>query len=241
MMLNCIIIDDEPLARKGLREYIGDVSFLNLTAEFDTALKAASLLQTTNLPLLFLDIQMPKLSGMDFLKSLTQPPPVIFTTAYPQYALDGFEVAALDYLVKPISFERFLKAALKAKAHYDLRQPLAVEATEKTSDHFFIKEDARLTKIYVADILFVEALQNYVAIYTNTKKHISYLTLSAIEAYLPPEKFLKIHKSYVIALEKVDSIEGSDVRLQHHLIPISRHLKDAVLERLTSNRILKRP
>src|SRR5215211_4054480 len=120
MTLNCMIIDDEPLARKGLREYISDVDFLNLTGEFDTPLKAAATLNQGEVQLLFLDIQMPKLSGMDFLKSLSQPPPVIFTTAYPQYALDGFELNALDYLVKPISFERFLKAALKAKDYYAL-------------------------------------------------------------------------------------------------------------------------
>jgi DNA-binding LytR/AlgR family response regulator len=182
-MLNCIIIDDEPLARKGLREYIGDVDFLNLAGEFESPLKAASALNDLQVQLLFLDIQMPRLSGMDFLKSLPQPPPVIFTTAYPQYALDGFELNALDYLVKPFSFERFLKAALKAKDYYALRQPHKT-AEPTAADHFFIKEDARLTKIYLGDILFVEALQNYVAIHTTAKKHITYLTLQ-----LPSKRF----------------------------------------------------
>lgn len=241
MTLNCIIIDDEPLARKGLREYIGDVDFLNLISEFDTPLKAASVCSTAAVQLIFLDIQMPKLNGMDFLKSLLQAPPVIFTTAYPQYALDGFELNALDYLVKPISFERFLKAALKARDYYEVRQQNKQEATKIPADHFFIKEGNRLLKLFFNDILFVEALQNYVAIHTAEKKHITYLTFSAVEAYLPPEQFIKTHKSYIIAAAKVDSIDGTEVRIGNYSIPISRNLKEAVLEKLLGNRFLKRP
>src|SRR6476646_142152 len=120
-MINCIIIDDEPLARKGLKEYVNDVDFLHLDAEFDNPLRAAKLLGAGSIQLIFLDIQMPKITGLDFFKSLQHAPPVIFTTAYPQYALDGFDLNALDYLVKPISFERFLKAALKAKEYYEIR------------------------------------------------------------------------------------------------------------------------
>jgi DNA-binding LytR/AlgR family response regulator len=240
MTLDCIIIDDEPLARKGLREYISDVGFLHLAGEFDTPLKAASLCSTQQVQLLFLDIQMPKLSGMDFLKSLPQPPPVIFTTAYPQFALDGFELNALDYLVKPISFERFLKAALKAKAYYEVRQQARPPETAIPADHFYIKEDSRLTKLFFNDILFAEALQNYVAIHTTSKKYITYLTFSAVEAYLPPEQFIKTHKSYIIAISKVDSIEGTEIRIGNHSIPISRNLKDVVLEKLLGNRFLKR-
>lgn len=177
---------------------------------------------------------------MDFLKSLPQPPPVIFTTAYPQFALDGFELNALDYLVKPISFERFLKAALKAKTYYEVRQQNTTVAHSTPADHFFIKEDNKLTKLLFNDILFVEALQNYVAIHTTAKKHITYLTFSAVEAYLPPEQFIKTHKSYIISTAKVDSIEGNELRIQQHSIPISRNLKESVLEKLLGNRFLKR-
>lgn len=240
MTLDCIIIDDEPLARKGLREYINDVEFLNLTGEFDTPLKATSVCSAQAVQLIFLDIQMPKLSGMDFLKSLPQPPPVIFTTAYPQYALEGFELNALDYLVKPISFDRFLKAALKAKTWYEVRTQHQESTQGALANHFFIKEDSKLTKLLFDEILFVEALQNYVAIHTNRKKHITYLTFSAVEAYLPPEQFIKTHKSYIISASKVDSIEGNELRIQQHSIPISRNLKEAVLEKLLGNRFLKR-
>src|SRR4029079_3949404 len=136
-MINCIVIDDEPLARKGLKEYIADVDFLQLTGEYDNALKATESLSKGEVQLLFLDIQMPKITGLDFFKSLTNAPPVIFTTAYPQFALEGFEVNALDYLVKPISFERFLKAALKAKEYYEVREKNATEATQ-SQNYFFI-------------------------------------------------------------------------------------------------------
>src|SRR5215216_6573359 len=141
--IHCIIIDDEPLARKGLKEYINDVDFLQLQAELDNPLKANKVLSEGKVQLIFLDIQMPKLTGLQFFKSLVHAPPVIFTTAFPQYALDGFELNALDYLVKPISFERFLKAAMRAKEYYEVRQVNASEATQQPikPDYFFIKAD----------------------------------------------------------------------------------------------------
>src|ERR1700741_3571402 len=146
MLINCIIIDDEPLARKGLKEYIADVDFLDLAGEFDSPLKATDVLNQANTQLLFLDIEMPKITGLDFFRSLRHAPPVIFTTAYPQYALDGFDLNALDYLVKPISFERFLKAALRAKEYYEIRRQNEEASTEKKEDHFFIKSDNILVK-----------------------------------------------------------------------------------------------
>ncbi|MBD0332637.1 MAG: response regulator transcription factor [Chitinophagaceae bacterium] len=241
MKINCIIIDDEPLARKGLREYINDVEFLNLIGEFESPVKATNVLSEGVVQLLFLDIQMPKITGLDFLKTLQHAPPVIFTTAYPQYALDGFELNALDYLVKPISFDRFLKAALKAKEYYEVRQKNNI-ATESTTpqDHFFIKADNKLVKILYSDILFVEALQNYVNIHTTTGKYITYLTFKSVEGYLPADQFVKVHKSYIVAASKVSSIEGNDIRIGQHYIPISRNLKEEVMEKLLGNRFLKR-
>ena len=237
MLINCIVIDDEPLARKGLKEYIADVDFLNFVAEFDSTLKATELINRGKSQLLFLDIQMPKITGLDFFKTLQTPPPVIFTTAYPQYALEGFEVNALDYLVKPISFERFLKAVLKAKEFYEVRE---MNQTEIAADHFFIKADSKLIKILYDDVLFVEALQNYVVIHTKGKKHISYLTIKSVEEYLPHSLFIKTHKSYIIAASKIESIEGNDVRIGQHYIPISRNLKDEVMEKLLKGKFLKR-
>lgn len=240
MSINCVIIDDEPLARKGLKEYIADVDFLDLVGEFDSPLAATDLLSKGEVQLLFLDIQMPKITGLEFFRSLNNPPPVIFTTAYPQYALDGFEVNALDYLVKPISFERFLKATLRAKEFYEVREKNNEKANEQTADYFFIKADNRLVKIEYADILFAEALQNYVVIHTSEKKYITYLTFKAVEDYLPSSLFIKTHKSYIVAASKIESIEGNDIRIGQHHIPISRNLKDEVMEKLLKGKFLKR-
>ena len=237
----CIIIDDEPLARKGLKEYINDVDFLQLEAEFDTPLKAMKLLSEGAVQLIFLDIQMPKISGLDFFKTLQDAPPVIFTTAYPQYALEGFELNALDYLVKPISLERFLKAAMRAKEYYEVRNKNNAELVSSAKqDFFFIKADNKLVKIVFDDVLYVEALQNYVSIQTKTKKYITYLTFKSIEEYLPAEQFIKTHKSFIVSAAKIDNIDGNDIRVGEHHIPISRTSKDDVMERLLKGRFLKR-
>jgi DNA-binding LytR/AlgR family response regulator len=241
MKLKAIIIDDEPLARKGLQEYISDVDFLVLVGEFDSALKAMDLLSRGEVQLMFLDIQMPKITGLDFLKSLQQPPPVIFTTAYPQYALDGFDLNALDYLVKPVSFERFFKAALKAKEYYELRQQNKKMQSESSAQKdFFIKADNQLVRIAHDDLLYVEALQNYVCIHTTTKKYISYLTMRSVEEYLPSAQFIKTHKSFIVNAAKIEAIEGNEIRIGTHRIPISRSEKEEVMEQLLKNKFLKR-
>jgi len=242
MTIHCIVIDDEPLARKGLKEYIDDVDFLKLAGEFDSPLKAVEQLNKGEIQLLFLDIQMPKITGLDFVKTIQHPLPVIFTTAYPQYAWEGFELNALDYLVKPISFERFLKAALKAKEYYEVRQKnTAREADHPVSaDYFFIKADSKLIKIFFDDILFVEALQNYVVIHTKARKYITYLTFRSIEEYLPVDSFAKTHKSYMVSLSKIESIEGNEIQVAGHQIPISRNEKDPFMERLLKGKFLKR-
>jgi DNA-binding LytR/AlgR family response regulator len=238
MNIQSVIIDDEPLARKGLKEYITDVDFLTLAGEFDNPLKAADMISSGQVQLLFLDIQMPRITGLDFFRSLQHPPPVIFTTAYPQFALEGFEVNALDYLVKPFSFERFLKAALKAKEYYEVRESNLSDS--RNADYFFIKADNKLVKIAFDEVLYAEALQNYVNIYTTTKKYMTYLTFKAVEDYLPSAQFLKVHKSYIVAASKIDSIEGNDIRIGQQHIPISRNQKDEIMEKLLKNRILKR-
>lgn len=240
MKINCIIIDDEPLARKGLKEYIADVDFLELAGEFDNPLKAAGLIGNGKAQLILLDIQMPKITGINFLKTLQTAPPVIFTTAYPQHALEGFELNALDYLVKPISFDRFLKAALKAKEYYEVREKNHAETNLTATNYFFIKADNKLVKILYDDILFAEALQNYVVIHTKDKKYITYLTFKSVEEYLPADRFIKTHKSYIVAAGKIDSIEGSNIRIGANDIPISRNLKEEVMEKLLKGKFLKR-
>lgn len=241
MKINCIVIDDEPLARKGIKEYIEELDFLNLVGEFDSPIKANTFLTTNDVQLIFLDIQMPKITGLDFFKTLQYPPPVIFTTAYPQYALDGFDLNALDYLVKPISFERFLKAANKAKEYYELRlKNQKISGKEESPDHVFIKADGKLIKILFENILFVEALQNYIAVHTKEKKYISYLTLQSLLEFLPTSGFVKTHKSFIVSVNKVDSIEGNNLQIGQHHIPISRSLKEEVMEKLLGKDFVKR-
>lgn len=233
MILRCLIVDDEPLARKGLKEYIADIPFLELAAECDSPVKAAATLQTQPIDLIFLDIQMPRMTGIEFLRSLSQPPLVIFTTAHADYAVESFELNVLDYLLKPVSFERFMKAVMKARAYVDARQ-------KKDAEYFFIKCDNKLERINYQDVLFVEALQNYVAIHTPTRKFTTYLTFKGVEEYLPSERFVKVHKSFIVAIDKIDSIDGNELVIGQHHIPVSRNLKDEVMEKILNKRYLKR-
>lgn len=238
--IRCVLIDDEPMARAGIKEYIGEIDFLGLIAEFDHPLKAASLISSGEADLLLMDIEMPKITGIDFFKTLLYAPPVIFITAYPQYALEGFDVNALDYLVKPVSFDRFLKAAMKAKEYYALRQQNAMQPGPGDDRYFFIKAGNKLVKIAHDDILYAEALQNYVAIQAKQKKYISYLTFRAVEEYLPADRFIKTHKSFLVAADKIDSIEGNDISIAGFHVPISRSLKDEVMDTLLKGKFLKR-
>ena len=239
--IRCVIIDDEPLARKGLKEYVDDVDFLQVAGEYDNPLKAASLISSGGADLLLMDIEMPKITGIDFFKTLFNAPPVIFITAYPEYALESFEINALDYLVKPVAFDRFLKAATRAKEYYELRRENEAQPLPLTAEgYFFIKADNKLIRIAHDDILYAEALQNYVAIQTRQKKYISYLTFKAVEEYLPSSRFIKTHKSFLVAADKIDSIEGNAISIGSHHVPISRNLKEEVMERLLNGKFLRR-
>jgi len=242
LKINCIIIDDEPLARKGLKEYISDIEFLSLQGEFENPLKATGILMNQDIQLMLLDIQMPKITGLDFLKSLQAPPLTILTTAYPQYALQGYELNVVDYLLKPFSFERFLKAVMKAKSYLESAHKTPGPAAKQPDEanYFFLKTDNKLVKLLHDDVLFAEALQNYVAIYTKEKKYISYLTIKSVEEQLPASKFIKVHKSYLVAADKVETIEGNEIKIAQYRIPISRNIKEEVLEKILQNRLLKR-
>ncbi len=238
--LRAIIVDDEPLARKGISEYLQDVDFMENRGEFDTPVNAAAIIASGEVDVMFLDIQMPKISGLDFFKSLQHPPPVIFTTAFPQFALDGFEVNAIDYLVKPISFQRFLTACMKLREYYEVRQKNTEVATKENEEYFFIKADSKLVKIFYKEILFIEALQNYVSIQLAGKKVITYLTLKSIEEYLPSSTFIKTHKSFIVSAPRIDTIEGNEIIISGYHIPISRINREEIVERLLKGRFLKR-
>lgn len=236
MKLKCLIVDDEPLARRGLQEYCTEAGFLEVVGVAETAVKALAVLREQQVDLLFLDVQMPGMTGIELLKALPQPPLVIFTTAFSEYAVEGFSLNIVDYLVKPIAFDRFLKASLKAQAWYAFSKGPADQARE----YFFVKCDNRLEKLHYDELLYAEALQNYVAIQTVQRRYLTYVTFKSVEEYLPRDRFIKVHKSYLVALNKIDSISGNELLIGAHHIPISRGMKDEVLSRILDNRFLKR-
>lgn len=231
-MINCVIIDDEPLAREGLSNYVREVDFLQLTGTCQNPLELMKLLDEYPVDLIFLDIQMPKMNGIDFLKIVQNPPMVIITTAYPSYALEGFQLNVLDYLLKPVTFDRFFKSANKAKDYHRLLTQSAqngVQKEEPDADYFFIKCGNKYEKIYFDDILYVEGMQNYVSIYTVKGKYMTLLNLKSLEQNLDSRAFIRVHKSYIVSISKIEGLEGNEIFIQTHRIPISRNYREQVI------------
>jgi len=238
MKLNCLIVDDEPLARKVLAEYIADTDFLELKAMAENPVKANAVLGSQEIDLMFLDINMPKLTGLEFLRTGATIPPTVITTAYAEYALDGFELDVLDYLVKPFSFERFLKAANKGKQYHLLKNPAT--AVTGDDDFLFVKCNGKIEKVLYSDLLYVEAMSNYVILHSKEKKLVVYLTLKGIIEQLPATLFMKVHKSYVINLGCIKSIDADGINLEKVNIPISQSLYETVLKQIVKDKMLKR-
>lgn len=233
--INCLIIDDEPLARKGLQQYVEQIDFLQLKGLCKNAMQANALLEEQPIDLLFLDIEMPMLSGIDFLKTRTDNPAVIFTTAYPKYALEGYQFDVVDYLLKPIAFDKFLQAANKA-----LRLLPNKTNTPKEANYIFVKTDKQLVKLNIDDILYIEGMQNYILIHTANEKIMALVPMKNILEMLNQSDFLQIHKSYIIAKNKVEAIVGNQVVIQQQNLPISTRMRKEVLAALTGNRLLKK-
>jgi DNA-binding LytR/AlgR family response regulator len=208
MKLKCLIIDDEPIARKLLEEYINETDFLELSGMADNPLKAIGLLSNIPIDLIFLDINMPKMSGIEFLRSMTVLPMVILTTAYSQYALDGFELSAVDYLVKPFSLERFLKAGQKALQLNKLKKGKTI-GNLQGSDYFFVRSNGKIEKVIFDELVYVEAMSNYIIIHTLTDRLIAYLTMKGILESLPAGKFIQVHKSFIVNMDRIQTIEGN--------------------------------
>jgi len=240
MKLKCIITDDEPLSTEGLSKYLEVIDYLELVAIAQNPLELNKLLESEPVDLIFLDIQMPFMTGLDFLKIKTRLPMVILTTAYSDYAIEGFQLDVIDYLLKPITFTRFLKATNKAKDYYILKNHKTESAVVAAPDYVFIKCENKYEKIQIGEILFVQALQNYVMIYTSNNKFMTLLPLKTVETYLDDGKFLRVHKSYLVAIAKIDSIDGNDIRIQQHNIPISRNLRDEVIEIVVKSKLMSK-
>lgn len=235
--LNCLVVDDEPVAQRILRDYITDVDFLHLAGMAENPVKATQILNSVSIDLMFLDINMPKVNGIEFLRVSKSLPLTIMTTAYSEYAIESYELNVLDYLLKPFSFNRFLQSAYRAKEYYEM-----VCATKNTleQDYFFVKSDGRIEKIFYHDLICVEAMQNYVMLHTSHGKKIVYLTLKLMEDQLPKSSFVKIHKSTMVNLSKVKSITGKVVDLGTMESTISQNLYEEVMQQITKDRMLKR-
>jgi DNA-binding LytR/AlgR family response regulator len=243
MSLKVVIVDDEPVARKVIREYVEDIDFLELAGMAENPLKADALISEQHVDLIFLDINMPKLSGIEFLRASggrERQPLVIITTAYAEYALDGFELDVVDYLVKPIAFDRFLKACQKARLRHAGRLSAGAGEEPRPPDHCFIKCGDSLEKIVFGELLYVEAMMNYIVLRTTGKKLIAYLTLKGVLAQLPARQFVQVHKSFVVNRDLITSVRGNTLQLGTASVPVSQHYYETAMQEILKDRVVKR-
>jgi two-component system, LytTR family, response regulator len=229
-MMRCLAIDDEPLALDLISDYISKIPFLELVQTTTSAIEGLQLIQSRQIDLVFLDIQMPEITGLQFMKIANDRCRIILTTAYSEYALDGFEHNVVDYLLKPFSFERFYKAVEKAKLAGELQQSNNFReqpnASKATDTFIFIKTDSKIVKVDLPDILFIEGLKDYISIITRQDKLITLQNLKIMEEGLPPDQFLRVHKSYIIAINKIDTIEKNRIFIDNHVIPIGETYRE---------------
>jgi DNA-binding LytR/AlgR family response regulator len=235
-MIRCLIVDDEALALDLLEDNIRHVSFLELAGRCRNGFEAMEILQKEKIDLVFLDIQMPDLSGIQLLKTLRAKPLVIFTTAYEKYALEGFELDVVDYLLKPFSFERFLKAVSKAQDYLRIQEGAVKEAVSRETESLFVKSDYKLVKIDIKDILYIEGLKDYIKIYTGEKPVITLHSMKAIEEKLPPSDFFRVHRSYIINIRKIKYVRRNFVSVGDKEIPIGENYRDGFLKLLDLNK-----
>lgn len=234
MTLTCVVVEDEPLARNLLEQYILKVSHLQLVKSFANPLAALDFLRNNSVDILFSDIQMPEITGISLLKILPKKPLVILTTAYSEYAIEGYELDVLDYLLKPITLERFLKAVEKATQRLSAAAPLPTPEVVLPADSMqasiFVKDGTKLVKIRLNEILYIEGLKDYVAIYTKDKKVVTLQTLKSLEVQLTPHQFLRVHNSYIVSFEAIDSIDKEKIQIGKVWIPISDTYRKTVKE-----------
>lgn len=236
--MQCLVVDDEPLAIKVMKQFIDQFDDLHIVATCQNAMEAFKILGKQPIDLIFLDINMPTIDGLDFLKSLQNPPMIIITTAYREYAVEGFELNVLDYLVKPISFQRFLKAIDKATEQYNAKQPLPVlskSIPDGSKAQIFLKVDKKMVKVYLNEILYIESLKDYVRVRTVYEDFVTHQNLNGMAKMLPMESFIRIHKSYTVAIDKVKAIDGNCVEVGGKLIPIGRSYRKDAKERILNH------
>lgn len=230
--IQCLVVDDEPLARDVIRRYIESVPSLTLSGECGNAIEAMSFLQQQKVDLLFLDIHMPQIKGIDLLKILSHPPKVIFTTAYAEYALEGYELDAVDYLLKPIQFERFLKAV--SKAFHFVKPSTAFAPVEETKKeaYIYLRADRKMVKVLLQDIYYVESMKDYVKVYTGKGTIITKQSITAMEAMLPEQSFIRTHRSFIASIEKIKSFTTELIEIEKAEIPIGKLYRNNVMKLL---------
>ena len=246
MTHTCIIVEDEPLARSLLENYIQKVPYLQLVQSFSDPLKALEFLRESTVDILFSDIQMPEITGITLLKILQKKPLIILTTAYSEYAIEGYELDVLDYLLKPITFERFLKSVEKASLRLNANQGVSTEkntqeivtinpVAEAVQPYIFVKDGTKLVKIKLNEIMYIEGLKDYVAIYTSHQKVVSLQTIKSLEFTLPEKQFIRIHNSFIVALEWIEAIQREKVQIGKVFLPISDTYRKAFKDFIERN------
>ena len=232
-MIECLIVDDEPVAREILEGYLQHVRSFRLAGSCKNAVEAFKLINSQHIDLIFLDINMPEISGLSFAKSINKSIKVIFTTAYREYAIDGFDLQAVDYLLKPISLERFLQAVKKYRTETAVIQHFTIEEnSEEKNDFFFVRSDRKMVKVLFSAILYVESLSDYIKIVLVDKTVVTRETISNVEAKLPKNDFVRIHRSYIVSFQHIESFTNEYVEIAGHELPISRGYKVDVLKKL---------
>ena len=235
MKTKCLVVDDEPLARDLMRSHIEKLENFEIVAECGDAMKALQELQNFSVDLMFMDIQMPQITGIEFLKTLKHPPKVIITTAYREYAVDGFELDVVDYLLKPITFERFLKSINKYYQDTTTESntsSVSIQTAQNDETFIYVKENKKVIKVYLNEIIYIEGLSEYVQIYTPKKKIITKTSMTNLVEKLPDEEFMRIHKSYIVANKKIEAFTSSSIEVPGKEIPIGRSYKNSVMEAL---------
>lgn len=236
MRINCLIIDDEPLAISILETYIEKLENMVVVNSFTNAIDALQDIKNGDIDVIFLDINMSRITGLDFLRTLKHHPFIIITTAYREYALESYELDVLDYLVKPIPFNRFLKSVNKLIDR--LHEKKGEQVNMKSEPHIFIKIDKKMVRVLLNDVLYIESLKDYIKLFTTTGTYIAYKSLSSIVSELPTENFIRVHKSFVIAVNKVKTVDGSSIEIGNKIIPIGRVYLKTVKDIIFSNNVL---
>ncbi len=228
--LSCLVVDDEPIARGGMVDMIEKVDFLAVAGTCASAMEAVAFLGAKPVDLLFLDVNMPYLTGLEMLETIAKPPLTILTTAYSEYALEGYRLQVVDYLLKPITFQRFYQAALKAQQTFQEREAHQNPGSENPNPYLYVKQNDGFQKIVWQDILFVESMENYVKFVLADRQLIAHQTMASLEKMLPGDAFFRIHKSFLANIHKIDMISGGRIFVGKHELPLSRHRKDELME-----------